>query len=118
VTPATVTVTLQDGRTFEGRVLSFDSVADVALVKVDSCDPLPAATLGSSARLRAGQWVVALGSPLQLQNSVTAGIISCVDRKGSEIGLRGAAMDYIQTDAAVNQVRFPLTALRHCSIPS
>lgn len=116
--PATVTVSLQDGRTFEGRVLSSDSVADIALVKVDSCDPLPTATLGSSTRLRAGQWVVALGSPKGLQNSVTAGIISCVDRKGSEMGLRGAVMDYIQTDAAVNQVRFALKALRHCAVPS
>jgi len=101
--PQKIVVSMQDGRTFEGRVVSFDSVADLALIKVDSKDKLPAATLGSSSALRVGQWVVALGSPLHLQNSVTAGIISCVDRKGTDIGLRGGGQEYIQTDAAINQ---------------
>lgn len=54
---------------------------DLAIVKVDSRDPLPCAQLGTSAGLRVGEWVLALGSPLHLHNSVTAGIVSCVDRK-------------------------------------
>ena len=54
---------------------------DLAIVKVDSSDPLPCAQLGTSAGLRVGEWVLALGSPLHLHNSVTAGIVSCVDRK-------------------------------------
>ena len=54
---------------------------DLAIVKVDSSDPLPCARLGTSAGLRVGEWVLALGSPLHLHNSVTAGIVSCVDRK-------------------------------------
>jgi HtrA serine peptidase 2 len=73
------------------------------VVKIDSDVALPAAKMGSSASLRAGEWVVALGSPLLLRHSVTAGIISCVQRKGAELGLYGACTDYIQTDAAVNQ---------------
>ena len=73
------------------------------MVKIDNDGPLPAAKMGSSANLQAGEWVVALGSPLLLRHSVTAGIISCVQRKGAELGLVGACTDYIQTDAAVNQ---------------
>lgn len=56
-------------------------VSDLAVVQVVSKQPLPAVKLGTSKGLRAGEWVLALGSPLHLQNSVTAGIISCVDRK-------------------------------------
>ncbi|CAI5998101.1 unnamed protein product [Closterium sp. NIES-64] len=99
---ATLQVTLQDGRTFDGHVLSFDSLSDIALVKVSALSPLPVVKLGSSKALRPGDWVVALGSPLHLSNTVTAGIVSCVDRKGTELGLRGGRMDYIQTDAAIN----------------
>lgn len=98
-----VKVSLQDGRTFDGEVVSFDISSDIAVVKINSKIPLPAAALGSSSKLRPGEWIVALGSPLHLQNSVTVGVISCVERKGSEIGLRGIHGGYIQTDAAINQ---------------
>lgn len=79
------------------------AVSDLAVVKVDSDLPLPTVQLGRSHNLQAGQWVLALGSPLHLQNSVTAGIISCVDRKAVDLGLAGARTDYIQTDAAINK---------------
>lgn len=98
-----VKVSLQDGRTFDGEVVSFDISSDIAVVKIKSKIPLPAAVLGSSSKLRPGEWIVALGSPLHLQNSVTVGVVSCVERKGSEIGLRGIHGGYIQTDAAINQ---------------
>jgi hypothetical protein len=78
--------------------------SDVAVVKIDSPTPLPAAQFGSSSDLRLGAWVVALGSPLMLKHSVTAGIISCVERRGAELGLNSAKTGYIQTDAAINQV--------------
>eukprot|EP00246_Nothoceros_aenigmaticus_P012757 TRINITY_DN4095_c0_g1_i1.p1 TRINITY_DN4095_c0_g1~~TRINITY_DN4095_c0_g1_i1.p1 ORF type:complete len:253 (-),score=37.01 TRINITY_DN4095_c0_g1_i1:467-1225(-) len=95
---------MQDGRSFEGKVKSYDTIADIAVIKIQSKTPLPTVELGSSRILRPGEWVVALGSPLHLPNTVTAGIISYVDRKSSELGFRGAARtDYIQTDAAINQ---------------
>ncbi len=56
--------------------------------------------------MRAGEWVVALGSPLHLQNTVTHGIVSCVDRKAVELGLADVKTDFIQTDAAINRVCF------------
>ncbi|XP_054802381.1 putative protease Do-like 14 [Prosopis cineraria] len=97
-----VDVTLQDGRTFEGTVMNADLHSDIALVKINSKNPLPTAKLGSSSRLRPGEWVLAIGCPLSLQNTVTAGIVSCVDRKSSDLGLGGLRREYLQTDCAVN----------------
>ena len=61
--------------------------SDLAIVKVDSAEPLPAAEFGSSSELQLGAWVLALGSPLMLKHSVTAGIVSCVERRGAELGM-------------------------------
>jgi HtrA serine peptidase 2 len=99
---APLVLSLQDGRTFHGRVEALDGASDVAIVRVvdppapDGPMPLPVVALGSSAALRPGEWVLALGSPLHLRNTVTAGIVSCVDRKAAEIGLRGSLIDFIQ----------------------
>ncbi|XVE89657.1 hypothetical protein DITRI_Ditri20bG0013200 [Diplodiscus trichospermus] len=97
-----VEVTLQDGRTFEGTVVNADMHSDIAIVKIRSRTPLPAAKLGSSSKLRPGDWVIAVGCPLSLQNTVTAGIVSCVDRKSSDLGLGGMRREYLQTDCAIN----------------
>ncbi len=99
-----VTVTLLDKRTFEAKVIGRDSTTDVAVIKVDA-NNLPVATLGDDNLARVGQWVVAIGNPLGLDFTVTAGIISA---KGRPLpGLLGrenryAITDYIQTDAAIN----------------
>lgn len=98
-----ITVALQDGRIFQGSVLMFDRISDLAVVQITSSQPLPVVKLGTSKGLRAGEWVLALGSPLHLQNSVTAGIISCVDRKAADLGLPRVRTEYIQTDAAINK---------------
>jgi len=100
-----VVVTLWDGRKFEGKVHSVDRLSDIALVKINKPtfdEDLPVATLGTSGSLRAGEFVVALGSPLFLQNSVTFGIVSAPARHGSELGMDKNRTEFIQTDASIN----------------
>uniref|UniRef100_A0A804NKW0 PDZ domain-containing protein n=1 Tax=Zea mays TaxID=4577 RepID=A0A804NKW0_MAIZE len=84
-------------------VADFQSTKAIVRRKIKSMTPLPAARLGSSSQLQPGDWVVALGCPLSLQNTVTAGIVSCVDRKSSDLGLGGLRREYLQTDCAINQ---------------
>lgn len=73
---------------------------------------LPVLLLGRSADLRPGEFVVAIGSPFSLQNTVTTGIVSTTQRGGKELGLRNSDMDYIQTDAIINvSGRLPRTSL-------
>ena len=96
-----VTVTLTDGRTFEGAVIGIDRVTDVAAVKIDATD-MPAVVLGRTDRLSPGQWAIAIGNPLGLDNTVTAGIISALGRSSSEVGIPDKRVQFIQTDAAIN----------------
>ena len=90
-----VYVTLNDKREFKARVIGFDKRTDVALVKVEGTR-LPFLPIGDSDKIKAGQWVVAIGSPFSLDNSVTAGIISSKSRD------TGDFLPLIQTDVAVN----------------
>ena len=97
-----VTVTLLDKRTFEARVIGRDPTTDVAVIKVNGVD-LPVVTLGDDNTARVGQWVVAIGNPLGLDFTVTAGIISAKGRPlPGLLGGRYEITDYIQTDAAIN----------------
>ena len=97
----TVQVTLRDGREFEGEVVGVDSVTDVAAVKIDATD-LPAVQLGSTQNLAPGQWAIAIGNPLGLDNTVTAGIISALGRSSNQVGIPDKRVQFIQTDAAIN----------------
>jgi S1-C subfamily serine protease len=96
-----VQVTLKDGRTFEGNVIGSDPVTDIAVIKIEATD-LPTVTLGNSTDLIPGQWAIAIGNPLGLDNTVTAGIISAIGRSSSQIGIPDKRVSFIQTDAAIN----------------
>lgn len=97
----TVKVTLKDGRSLDGKVVGTDPVTDVAAIKIDATG-LPTVTLGSSKNLVPGQWAIAIGNPLGLDNTVTAGIISAIDRSSSQVGIPDRRVQFIQTDAAIN----------------
>jgi serine protease Do len=97
-----VTVALNDKRTFDAKVVGTDPLTDLAVIKINA-NNLPAAYLGDSDALKVGQWVMAIGNPLALTSTVTAGIVSAKGR--GQLGLiknRYGVEDYIQTDAAIN----------------
>ncbi len=96
-----VEVTLKDGRTFIGEVVGADPVTDVAVIKIDA-ENLPIAPLGTTDDLSPGQWAIAIGNPLGLDNTVTAGIISALDRSSTQVGISDKRVQFIQTDAAIN----------------
>jgi S1-C subfamily serine protease len=96
-----VKVTLKDGRQFDGKVLGSDPLTDVAVVKIEASS-LPAVKIGNSQALVPGQWAIAIGNPLGLDNTVTVGIISATGRSSSEVGIPDKRVRFIQTDAAIN----------------
>jgi serine protease Do len=93
-----IQVKLADGRRFEGRLVGQDDRVDLALVKIEATG-LPVADLGDSNRLRVGEFVLALGHPFGLEQTVSFGIVS---RKGAPLTVAAPGFDFIQTDAAVN----------------
>ena len=94
-------VKLSDGRTFDANVIGTDPTTDVALVKIEAED-LPTLPFGSSDSLRLGEWVLAIGSPYNLQSTITAGIVSAKARQLDVIPSEFRIESFIQTDAAVN----------------
>jgi S1-C subfamily serine protease len=96
-----VKVTLKNGQVFQGRVIGSDSATDVAVVKINAHN-LPAVTLGKAEHLQPGEWAIAIGNPLGLDNTVTVGIISALGRSSSEVGVPDKRVRFIQTDAAIN----------------
>ncbi|NJM64689.1 MAG: PDZ domain-containing protein [Acaryochloris sp. RU_4_1] len=96
-----VTVVLKDGRSFEGTVMGEDSLTDVAVIKIQAQD-LPTVKMGKSEDLQPGEWAIAIGNPLGLDNTVTAGIISATGRTSNDVGVPDKRVGFIQTDAAIN----------------
>lgn len=96
-----VTVTLKDGRVFDGTVKGVDEVTDLAVIKIDG-KALPIAPLGNSDSIQVGDWAIAVGNPLGLDNTVTLGIVSTLKRSSAQVGIPDKRLDFIQTDAAIN----------------
>ena len=93
-----IMVRLTDGRNLRAEAVGSDPDTDIALIKIESPQPLPYAVLGNSDTLRVGEWVLAIGNPLAYEHTVTVGVVSFIGRK-----LFDSALDrYIQTDAAIN----------------
>ncbi len=96
-----VKVTLKGGRVLEGKVVGIDRVTDVAVVRVDAQN-LPIVQLGDSEKLVPGEWAIAIGNPLGLDNTVTVGIVSATGRTSAQVGIADKRVSFIQTDAAIN----------------
>jgi serine protease Do len=94
-----VTVKLEDGRSFDAKVVGADPMTDIALLKIEADVDLPAVTFGSSEQIRVGDEVIAVGNPFGLGGTVTTGIVSAMSRNINS----GPYDDYIQTDAAINR---------------
>jgi len=97
-----VTVGMQDGRRVQGTVVGLDRLTDLAVVKLAGGGPWPVAPLGNSDTLQVGEWAIAVGNPFGLDNTVTMGIISNLNRNASKLGITDKRLDLIQTDAAIN----------------
>ena len=94
-----ITVKLPDGREFDAKLIGADSATDIAVIKIKSDKPLPTVDFGDDRQVRVGDWVIAVGNPFGLSNSVTAGIVSSI---GRDIG-NGPYTDFIQIDAPINR---------------
>jgi serine protease Do len=93
-----ILVKLSDGKEYEAKVIGRDAKTDIALIKIKPAESLPVAEIGDSERVRVGEWVLAIGNPFGLEQTVTAGIVSA---KGRVIGA-GPYDNFIQTDASIN----------------
>ena len=89
---------LSDKEEYEAKIVGTDNKTDIALIKIDAQHPLPTVPLGTSATLEVGDWVMAIGDPFGLEETVTAGIVSA---KGRVLGA-GPYDNFIQTDASIN----------------
>ena len=97
-----VTVGLQNGRRVSGTVVGLDSLTDLAVVRLEGGGPWPVATHGNSDALQVGDWAIAVGNPFGLDQTVTLGIVSSLNRNASKLGITDKRLDLIQTDAAIN----------------
>ncbi|XP_017270691.1 serine protease HTRA2, mitochondrial isoform X3 [Kryptolebias marmoratus] len=97
-----VQVKLTNGDTYSATVQDVDPEADIATIKITPKNPLPTLKLAQSSDVRQGEFVVAMGSPFALRNTITSGIVSSAQRGSKELGLSNSNMEYIQTDATID----------------
>jgi Do/DeqQ family serine protease len=95
-----IRVSFNSDREYNGSLAGTDVRKDLALIRIDTDEDIPVVRMGDSDALQIGDWVIAVGSPLGLQQTVTAGIVSALGRRG---GPEGNISDFIQTDASINQ---------------
>ena len=97
-----VMVGLPDGRRVEGKVVGADPVTDLAVVRLTGGEAWPVVGLGNSDALQVGDWVIAVGNPFGLDQTVTLGIVSSLNRNAAKLGITDKRLELIQTDAAIN----------------
>jgi serine protease Do len=100
-----IKVNVKDGKEYQARVIAGDELSDIAVIKIDGDKDFPYAKIGDSKAMKVGDWVIAIGSPFGLEQSVTAGIISAIGRVFENVESDQQQMlfnDYLQTDAAIN----------------
>jgi len=97
-----VIVGLTNGKKLNAKLIGQDSFTDLAVLKIEGKGPWPKAKLGDSAKIKVGDWAIAVGNPFGLKNTVTLGIISNLNRNVTQLGIYDKKLDLIQTDAAIN----------------
>ncbi len=95
-------VGLSNGEKYKGKLIGLDLLTDLAVIKLEGKGPWPKATLGDSTKIEVGDWAIAVGNPFGLENTVTLGIISNLNRNVSQLGIYDKKFELIQTDAAIN----------------
>ena len=95
-------VGLSNGAKYKGKLIGQDLLTDLAVIKLEGKGPWPKAILGDSTKIEVGDWAIAVGNPFGLENTVTLGIISNLNRNVSQLGIYDKKFELIQTDAAIN----------------
>jgi len=97
-----IKVNVKDGKEYSAKIIAGDDYSDIAVIKIESEKPLPSVRIGDAKAMKVGDWVIAVGSPFGLEQTVTAGIISATGRVFAEGSTQMLFNDYLQTDAAIN----------------
>ena len=97
-----VIVGLTNGKKLNARLIGQDFFTDLAILKIEGKGPWPKAKLGDSTKIKVGDWAIAVGNPFGLENTVTLGIISNLNRNANKLGIYDKKLELIQTDAAIN----------------
>ena len=95
-------VGLSNGEKFRGKLIGQDTITDLAILRLEGTGPWPKAILGDSNKVKVGDWAIAVGNPYGLENTVTLGIISNLNRNVTQLGIYDKKLDLIQTDSAIN----------------